>query len=102
MIESDLAIYMFTAENDLSDVLAVIDDVYNWKELGLQLGLVDISLERINLEQQGRIDSCKIHMVSAWLQQQDNVSQNGVPSRSVLIAALKRMGEHEIADKISN
>ena len=93
---------MFTAENDLSDVLAVLDDVNHWKELGLQLGLFDSSLERINLEQQGRTHSCKIHMLSAWLLQQDNVSQKGVPSRSVLRTALKQMGKHETADTISN
>ena len=38
-------------------------------------------------------------MLSAWLQQQDNVPQKGVPSWSVLRAALKRMGE---AGMISN
>ena len=87
---------------DLCDVLAVIHDLNYWKELGLQLGLLYPSLERIDLEQRGRIASCKIEMLSAWLQGQDNVSQNGVPSWSVLRAALKRMGEHETADRISN
>ena len=39
-------------------------------------------------------------MISAWLQQQDNVSQKGVPSWNVLRAALKKIGENEMADKI--
>ena len=80
-------------------MLAVIHDLNYWKELGLQLGLLYPSLERIDLEQRGRIASCKINMLSAWLQGQDNV---GVPSWNVLRAALKRMGEHETADRISN
>ena len=92
---------LITAENDLCDVLTAIRDLVHWKELGLQLGLLYSSLEKIDLEQRGRIDSCKINMLSAWLQQQDNVSQKGVPSWSVLRAALQRMGEHELANRIS-
>ena len=83
-------------------MLAVIHDLVNWKTLGLQLGLLHSSLEKIDLEQRGRIDSCKITMLSAWLQQQDNVARKGVPSWSVLRAALKRMGAHKLANRISN
>ena len=85
---------------DLVDVLDVIRDINHWKKLGLQLGLVYPTLEKIDLEQRGRIDSCKIYMVLAWLQQQDNVSKKGVPSWSVLRTALKSMGEHETAYRI--
>ena len=85
-----------TAESDLVDVLAVIRDLNDWKVLGLQLGLLYSTLERINLEQNGIINNCKIKMLSAWLQQQDNVSQNGVPSWSVLRAALKQMGMRQL------
>ena len=93
---------LVTAENDLCDVLAVIHVINKWNELGLQLGLLYPTLEKIDIEQRGRIDNCKIAMVSAWLQQQDNVSQKGVPSWSVLRAALQSMGEHETADRINN
>ena len=89
-----------TGSNDLCDVLAEINQLNNWKELGLQLGLLLPTLDRIDLEQRGKISKCKIDMVSAWLQQQDNVSQKGVPSWSVLRAALKKIGENEMADKI--
>ena len=84
-------------------MLAEINDLVNWKELGLQLGLLYSSLKKIDLEQRGVISSCKIEMLSAWLQKQDNVShvQKGVPSWSVLGAALKRIGEHETADRIA-
>ena len=82
------------------DVLTVIQDLVKWKELGLQLGLLSSTLEMIDHEQRGRIDNCKMYMVLAWLQQQDNVSQKGNPSWSVLKAALNRIREHDIADKI--
>ena len=78
----------------------MIHDLNDWKELGLQLGLLYPTLERIDREQRGRISGCKIDMLTAWLEQQDNVSQRGVPSWSVLRAALERIGEHELADRI--
>ena len=81
-------------------MLAEIHQLNKWKELGLQLGLLYSTLERIERERQLRISECKIDMVSAWLQQQDNVSQKGVPSWNVLRAALKKIGENEMADKI--
>ena len=78
----------------------VIDDIVNWEILGLQLGLRLSKLEKIEREQRGIIENCKTHMLSAWLQQQDNVLQKGIPSWSVLRAALQSMGENEIADRI--
>ena len=93
---------LVTAENDLCDVFAMIRGLNTWEELGLQLGLIYPTLKRIDLEKRGIIASCKIEMLSAWLQRQDNVSQKGVPSWSVLRASLQSMGEHETADRISN
>ena len=92
----------FTAENDLCDVLNVIRDLDDWKDLGLQLGLLYPSLIDIETYRRGKPSECRIDMLSAWLQQRDNVSQKGVPSWSVLRDALKQMGEHETADRISN
>lgn len=68
--------------------------------LGLQLGLRHPTLEKIENDQRGQTDNCKMKMLSAWLQQKDNVSKKGIPSWSVLKAALKRMGENELAGKI--
>ena len=98
--ESAIIYLLIIAENDLVDLLTVIQDLVNWEKLGLQLGLLLSTLEIIYHERQGKINKCKIYMLSAWLKQQDNVSQKGVPSWSVLKAALKRIGEHDIADKI--
>ena len=86
----------------MCDVLAVIQDLINWMELGLQLGLLYSTLKKIEIEQRSNVSRCKIEMLSAWLQKKDNVSQKGGPSWSVLKAALKQMGEHETADRISN
>ena len=75
------------------DVLALICDLNDWKELGLQLGLLYPTLIDIETYRRGKPSDCRIDMLSAWLQQQDNVSKRGVPSWSVLKAALKSMGE---------
>ena len=42
-----------TGSNDLCDVLAEINQLNKWIELGLQLGLLLPTLERIDLEQRG-------------------------------------------------
>ena len=88
---------------DFADVLEVVVSVSDWKRLGLTLGLLyQPTLTDIETYRRGKNDDCKIDMLSAWLQQQDNVSQREVPSWNVLRDALKRMGEHETADRISN
>ena len=92
--------FVLTAIEDLVDVLDVIRTVDNWMEFGLHLGLFYPTLNRIEKERQGARSRCNMDMLSAWLQQQDNVSQKGVPSWSVLRAALQSIGEHETADRI--
>ena len=82
---------------------AVIRDLNDWKDLGLQLGLLYPNTDRgLRPIDEANLVQCRIDMLSAWLQQQDNVPQKGVPSWSVLRAALQSMGEHETADRISN
>ena len=74
--ESALVIMYSLDTGDLVDVLTVIRDINNWKELGLQLGIFYPSLERIDLDQRGRITLCIMGMLYAWLKQQDNVPHN--------------------------
>ena len=94
-------IIIHTGTGDLVDVLEVVDSVSDWKRLGLTLGLLSKpTLSDIEIDRHYKQEDCRIDMLTAWLQQQDNVTQKGVPSWSVLKAALKRMGEHETADGI--
>ena len=71
-------------------MLEAVSDLNDWMSLGLKLGLYYSTLERIGEEQRGNISQCKLKMMVAWLQQQDMVSQRGVPSWSVLRAALHK------------
>ena len=85
------------------DVLEVVESVSDWKRLGLTLGLLyQPTLNDIETNRRGKPDECRIDMLSAWLLKRDNVTQNGVPSWSVMRAALERMGEHGTADRISD
>ena len=77
-----------------------MSDLNDWEILGLGLGLYHPTLEAIEKEKRGNILQCKMKMLAAWLKQNDKVSRKGVPSWSVLRAALKRMGENVLADKI--
>ena len=85
------------------DVLEIVEHVHDWSKLGMILVLLyQPTLTDIETHRRGKLDDCKKDMLSAWLTQRDNVSQKGVPSWSVLKTALKRMGEHKLANRISN
>ena len=86
---------------DLFEVKMKVKNVNDWQSLGLALGLIYPTLERIELEQRGIIDICMTKTLAGWLQQKDNVSQHGTPSWSVLQTALRNIGENELADTIT-
>ena len=81
-------------------MLEILHDITDWKRLGLALGLLYPTLKSIEKDSD-RNDDCKIEMLAAWLRQQDNVDQSGVPSWSALRAALRRVGEKELASRIA-
>ena len=88
------------AIDDLFEVMMFVKDLVDWQSLGLALGLLYPTLKRIEKEYNGNIGECKLEMLAAWLRQQDNVFHKGVPSWSVLQAALRRMGENQLADRL--
>ena len=91
-----------TAIDDLFELKMFLNkDLHDWHSLGLALGLLYPTLKQIKNDNHDKIDQCKMEMLASWLQQADNVSQKGVPSWSVLKAALKKIGENKLADKIS-
>ena len=85
---------------NLSEVMKAVDDLINWRALGQELGLLHSTLEMIEHDSHNRIHTCKMMMLVAWLEQQDHVPQSGVPSWLVLRAALRRIGENELADRL--
>ena len=87
--------------NDLDKVKTLLKNLVDWQSLGLKLGLFYPTLEKIETDHPGKVEQCKTKMLAAWLRQQDNVRQHGSPSWSVLQAALRSMGENDIASEIS-
>ena len=86
---------------DLDRVLEVVECVSDWKRLGVTLGLLyRPTLTDIETYRREKPAECIKDMLSDWLLQKDDVSDRGVPSWSVLRAALQRIGEHELADRI--
>ena len=90
-----LVVLLYTGINDLFKVKKLVKKVVNWKDLGLALGLLYPTLQKIEREQHERKNDCMMEMLAAWLQQQDNVSQHGIPSWTVLQTALR---ENELAN----
>ena len=86
---------------DLDKVKKYLKNLVDWQSLGLELGLVYPTLEKIEIDHRGMVEQCKTKMLAAWLRQQDNVRQHGSPSWSVLQAALRSMGENRLASEIS-
>ena len=43
-----------------------------------------------------------MEMLSAWLQQKDDVVEEALPSWSALESALKKIGESKVANELSN
>ena len=96
-----LFILFFTGTRDLRRVYFAITKVVQWTPLGLALGLDYSTLQRIEREKMGRIEECKMEMLSAWLQQKDDVAEEALPSWSVLETALRKIGENKIAKELS-
>ena len=90
-------VLLYTGIDDLFEVKMKLKNLNDWQSLGLALGLLYPTLERMEDEQRGAIEKCKTKMIAAWLQQQDNVCKNGVPSWAVLRKALEQIGENQLA-----
>ena len=90
---------IYTGIDDLFEVQSFLNDIVNWKRLGLALGLLYPTLQKIEKDYD-KVDDCMMEMLAAWLQQRGMVSQHGAPSWSVLQTALRKIGENKLADTV--
>ena len=93
--------YLHAGIDKLVDVMVALKIVNDWLSLGLHLGLLYPTLEKIGNDNLDKVEQCKTKMIAAWLKRQDNVLQVGVPSWSVLQTALRKIGENEVADQLT-
>ena len=84
----------------LVDVQNALKNVNNWLSLGLKLGLLYPTLKQIETDSRNKVEQCKTKMIAAWLNQQGDVLQVGVPSWLVLQTALREIDENNVADQI--
>ena len=84
-------VLLYTGIADLAQVKRFLKNVNDWQSLSLELGFLYPTLTRIEMEQHGLIDKCKTEMLAAWLQQQDNVPEIGVPCLAVLKKAQNKL-----------
>ena len=82
---------------DIGDLIDVINALKchkvsnkKWNELGLQLGLIQPTLDDIEADQGTRgVQKCMQAMLTRWLERQDNVMKKGIPSWKTLVQALE-------------
>ena len=81
-------------------VMDWLESVTEYMRLGLELGLSYTSLNIIRQEQGRKVKDCKRTLLQTWLERADRVDEMGGTNKPALVAALRRMGEHRVADSI--
>ena len=93
----------YSVPSDPSSVVSVINllkSVTDYMRLGLELGLSYPFLHKIRLEHEKRVEDCKRSIIHSWLARAERVDQMGGANKPALVAALRRMGEHGVAETI--
>ena len=71
----------------LKQVSEEVVEVANWFNFGTALGLHYHTLEKIDMDNRGKTDACKSHMLAVWLQQKYDTGKHGPPTwRSIVMA----------------
>ena len=77
-----------------------LETVTEYMRLGLELGLSYTLLNKIRQEQGRKVEDCKRTLLHSWLKRTDRVVEMGGTNKPALVAALRRMGEHRVANSI--
>ena len=72
-----------------------------WDDLGLNLGLLQTTLEAIERNNHGDVSRCLTRCLSQWLRRADNVDSRGGATWDSLSTALRSMNEVAVADELS-
>lgn len=84
---------MLLDTSHLADIRRCVQDLMDWEGLGVELNLDFLLIERIGKDKGGVVSKCKTEILCSWLRTEK-------PTKSSLVAALRRMGENAIADTI--
>ena len=83
---------------DLDEVKTSLKDLVEWKDLGLKLGILKPTLDKIERDRRGMSEECKREMLAAWLQKVDDTVRE--PSWTALVEALNSIEERSLAEEI--
>ena len=95
--------FIFTpAVDDLRELLNLLEDVTEWHQLGLQLGLKEPSLETVECGYKNPSDA-KREMLKLWLKKDSQIpyAASGATWRS-LTKALRAIGYNVLAKRIED
>ena len=81
-------------------VMDWLESVTEYMRPGLELGLSYTLLNKIRQEQGRKVEDCKITLLQSWMERADKVDEMGGTNKPALVEALRRMGEHRVADSI--
>ena len=98
-------LYIFILDvNDLQNVSQALKGAYfpsdKWSSLGLNLGLQQPTLTTIEANHKGDVERCLRECLTEWLNQADNVNENGGPTLDSLAGALMKIKQNAAAGKI--
>ena len=89
--------------SDLNEHLVIVfrelDELADWKCLGLQLGLKYSTLTEIQANEPDT-QHCKMAMLHLWLSLRDNVKEKGGATKPALVKALYSINENTLAHRI--
>ena len=88
--------------DDLRELLSILEEVTEWHQLGLHLGLKESAMETVECGFRNPWDA-KREMLKLWLKQNDQIPGAGTRATwSSLIEALKAMGYNVLAKRIED
>ena len=91
---------LFSGSSHVVVVMDWLESVTEYMRLGLELGLSYTLLKKIRQEQGRKVEDCKRTLLHSWLARADRVDEMGGTNKPALVSALRRMGEHRVADSI--
>ena len=98
-----IANYSTISTSDENDLLDVTDYLQNMEKIHIyNLGLV-LGLRQTKVKDMMDLPTFRDDVITAWLRKEDQVSEKGEPSWTILVDALKhpRVGQTGIADNIA-
>ena len=82
---------------DLDEIQESIKEIVDWKDLGLKLGLLYPTLQKIETDVR-TVNKCKREMLAAWLKGEDKSKDR---TWSTLVDGVHKMNHHSLAEEIT-